>query len=431
MTDDRSDIKQQIFTVFCMYLGYGCFMVLKTASSTASVSIVNEGLFDLKQWGQIVAIGTFGGILGKFLTGWMADRFGGKFTFALGLLITSVALLFFALGSSVWLFGLALFVVYLAKAAGWPAMAKLIGNWFRPNQYGKVWGILSTSSRCGTIVATLCLGAILTWLTWRWMLVVTAGVGILVVLLCMFGLKERPLAGSPSEEPGPSGDEPEPEKDPHPLDGTSLSKALSRFAGSLRFWLITGSLMGLTILMDFMNFIPMYLNQQIGLAENQAGMAASAFPFGSFVSVLVMGYVYDRFSRRKVSVLMGISLMLATGAILAMYLLPDWSLEQDSEVALSVGLLFVFGFCVSPCYYLPMSVFSIEFGGIHSGFLIALLDALGFAASMIFAWNAGSIQELWGWDGIMGALLAVSVWSIVATVLFLLQEARVRGAARD
>ena len=431
MTDDRSDIKQQIFTVFCMYLGYGCFMVLKTASSTASVSIVNEGLFDLKQWGQIVAIGTFGGILGKFLTGWMADRFGGKFTFALGLLITSVALLFFALGSSVWLFGLALFVVYLAKAAGWPAMAKLIGNWFRPNQYGKVWGILSTSSRCGTIVATLCLGAILTWLTWRWMLVVTAGVGILVVLLCMFGLKERPLAGSPSEEPGPSGDEPEPEKDPHPLDGTSLSKALSRFAGSLRFWLITGSLMGLTILMDFMNFIPMYLNQQIGLAENQAGMAASAFPFGSFVSVLVMGYVYDRFSRRKVSVLMGISLMLATGAILAMYLLPDWSLEQDSEVALSVGLLFVFGFCVSPCYYLPMSVFSIEFGGIHSGFLIALLDALGFSASMVFAWNAGSIQELWGWDGIMGALLAVSVWSIVATVLFLLQEARVRGAARD
>ena len=431
MADGRPDINRQIFTVFCMYVGYACFMVLKTASSTASVSIVNEGLFDLKQWGQIVAVGTFGGMLGKFVSGWMADRFGGKFTFALGLLVTSVALLFFALGSSVWAFGLALFVVFLAKAAGWPAMAKLIGNWFRPNQYGRVWGILSTSSRTGTIVATLCLGAMLTWLAWRWMLVVTAGAGIFVVLLCVFGLKERPPAGPPPEEPGASGDEPEPEKDPHPLDGTSLSKALSRFAGSLRFWLITGSLMGLTILMDFMNFIPMYLNQQIGLAENQAGMAASAFPFGSFVSVLVMGYVYDRFSRRKVSVLMGISLMLATGAILAMYLLPDWSLEQDSEVALSVGLLFVFGFCVSPCYYLPMSVFSIEFGGAHSGFLIALLDALGFAASMVFAWNAGSIQELWGWDGIMGALLAVSVWSIVATVLFLLQEARVRGAARD
>jgi sugar phosphate permease len=359
----------------------------------------------------------------------MADRFGGKFTFALGLLITSVALLFFALGSSVWAFGLALFVVYLAKAAGWPAMAKLIGNWFRPNQYGRVWGILSTSSRTGTIVATLCLGAMLTWLAWRWMLVATAGAGIFVVLLCVFGLKERPPAGPPPE-PGASGDEPEPEKDPHPFDGISLSEAVFRCAGSLRFWLITGSLMGLTILMDFMNFIPMFLNQQVGLAENQAGMAASAFPFGSFVSVLVMGYVYDRLSRRKVSVVMGILLTLATGTILALYLMPDWSLEQDSEVALSVGLLFVFGLCISPCYYLPMSVFSIEFGGAHSGFLIALLDALGFAASMVFAWNAGSIQELWGWDGFMGALLAISVWSILATVFFLWVESRVPAVAR-
>ena len=431
MADGRPDINRQIFTVFCMYVGYACFMVLKTASSTASVSIVNEGLFDLKQWGQIVAVGTFGGMLGKLLSGWMADRFGGKFTFALGLLVTSVALLFFALGSSVWAFGLALFVVFLAKAAGWPAMAKLIGNWFRPNQYGRVWGILSTSSRTGTIVATLCLGAMLTWLAWRWMLVVTAGAGIFVVLLCVFGLKERPPAGPPPEEPGASGDEPEPEKDPHPFDGILLSEAIFRFAGSLRFWLITGSLMGLTILMDFMNFIPVFLNQQVGLAENQAGMAASAFPFGSFVSVLVMGYVYDRLSRRKVSVLMGILLTLATGTILALYLMPDWSLEQDSEVALSVGLLFVFGLCISPCYYLPMSVFSIEFGGAHSGFLIALLDALGFAASMVFAWNAGSIQEMWGWDGFMGALLAISVWSIMATVFFLLGEARVPAVARS
>jgi sugar phosphate permease len=431
MAAGRPDINRQIFTVFCMYVGYACFMVLKTATSTASVSIVNEGLFDLKQWGQIVAVGTFGGILGKFLTGWMADRLGGKVTFALGLLITSVALVLFALGSSVWLFGLALFVIYLAKAAGWPAMAKLIGNWFRPNQYGQVWGILSTSSRVGTIVATLCLGAILTWFAWRWMLVLTAGAGILVVLLCVFGLKERPPAGPPPEEPRASGDEPEPDKIPHPFDGISLSEAIYRFAGSLRFWLITGSLMGLTILMDFMNFIPMFLNQQVGLAENQAGMAASAFPFGSFVSVLVMGYVYDHLSRRKVSVLMGTLLTLAAGTILALYLMPGWSLEQDSEVALSVGLLFVFGLCISPCYYLPMSVFSIEFGGAHSGFLIALLDALGFAASMVFAWNAGSIHERWGWDGFIGALLAVSVWSILATVFFLLRESRVSAVARN
>ncbi len=431
MADGRPDIKRQMFTVFCMYAGYAGLMVLKMAPTTASASIVNEGLLDTELWGKILAVGTFGGILGKLLTGWMADRFGGKFTFTLGLLVTAVALLCFALASSVWLFGLAVFVLFLAKAAGWPAMAKLIGNWFRPNQHGRVWGILATSSRIGTIVATLCLGAILTWLTWRWMLVVTAGAGMLVVLLCVFGLRESPPAGPPPEESIESGDEPEPEKAPHPFDDLSLPEAIYRFGGSLRFWLITGSLMGLTILWDFLNFIPIFLNQQIGLAENQAAMATSAFPFGSFVSVLVMGYVYDRLSRRKVAVMMGTLLTLATGTILAFYLMPGWGLEQDSEVALSVGLLFVFGLCVSPCYYLPMSVFSIEFGGIHSGFLIAFLDALGFAAFMVFAWYAGSIQERWGWDGLMGVLLVVSVWSVLTTVFFLLRETRVPATAAN
>ena len=67
-----------------MYAGYAFFMVLKTAPSTASVSIINDDLITLDQWGKIVAVGTVGGILGKFLTGWMADQFGGKFTFTLG-----------------------------------------------------------------------------------------------------------------------------------------------------------------------------------------------------------------------------------------------------------------------------------------------------------------------------------------------------------
>ena len=78
-----------------------------------------------------------------------------------------------------------------------------------------------------------------------------------------------------------------------------------------------------------------------------------------------------------------------------------------------------------------MSVLSIEFGGKHSGFLIALLDALGFAASAVYAWNVGVIQERWGWDGFMGVLLAVAVWSVFVTVFFLLREARVPAAARS
>jgi hypothetical protein len=89
----------------------------------------------------------------------------------------------------------------------------------------------------------------------------------------------------------------------------------------------------------------------------------------------------------------------------------------------SLGLLFVFGLCVSPCYYIPMSVFSIEFGGPHSGFLIALLDALSFVATAIFYYRGGAIAEQ-SWSLFLTVLVAISIWSAVMTFFFMLGEAR-------
>ena len=430
-------LKRQVLTVGAMYVGYAFFMVLKTAPITASVSMIEDGLIDKKQWGQILSIGTVGAILGKFITGWMADKFGGKFTFTLALAVTAIAIALFSAASSAVLFGAAFFLALLAKSAGWPSMAKLIDHWFQPDKYGRVWGVLSTSSRVGTIIATFVLGALLAYMSWRSVLLAAAGVGGLVVLYCLFRLKEHPLP-----EPEKIGDNKsvaaeETNDTPHPFDGTTLAQALKCFLVSSRFWLITGSMMGLTILWDFLNFVPIYLRETLEISESEAAMATSAFPAGSFVSVLVGGYVFDRLDRGKMAVVMGILLTIATGCILSFQFMQGWGLEKgtpfmpelglakDSPFYLSLALLFVFGLCVSPCYYLPMSVFSIEYGGIHAGFLIALLDALGFAAFAVFAPIAGALAED-SWASFFALLVAISVTSILTTTLFLRGESKIQ-----
>ena len=68
-------------------------------------------------------------------------------------------------------------------------------------------------------------------------------------------------------------------------------------------------------------------------------------------------------------------------------------MTPESLTSLALVLLFLFGLCVSPCYYIPMSVFSMEFGGPHSGFLIALLDAIAFGALAIFQFFGGAIAK--------------------------------------
>ena len=149
-------------------------------------------------------------------------------------------------------------------------------------------------------------------------------------------------------------------------------------------------------------------------------MASSAFPFGSLISVLAGGYVFDKLSRNSTGSVMGVLLTLATGCIATLLSMPRFGMTPESLTYLSVALLFLFGLCVSPCYYIPMSVFSMEFGGPHSGFLIALLDAIAFGASFIFYFAIAEAD----WKLFLAVLLVVSVWSLLTTFLFMRGEAR-------
>lgn len=413
-----------------MYLGYAMFMVLRMIPTVAGAAIREDSSLgmDLEVWGKILAIGTWGAVVGKFICGYAADKFGGKLTFTVGLLIASIFVGMFGFVSDVRLFGAALFVALMAKSAGWPSMARIIINWFQPDQYGRVWGILSTSSRVGTLAATFCLGSLLAWMSWRGMLWIAAGLGIVTAAAFAFLLKERPPI--PMTSPGDPGREPKfVPSAPHPLDGTTVLGAIPHLLRSVQFWLITASLMGLGILWDFLLMVPMFLQDRLGLSAADASRAASAFPFGSLFSVLIGGYVFDRLRRGTTAWVMGLLLTIATGCLLTFRMMPNLGLPADSLLWLSLGLLFVFGLCVSPCYYIPMSVFSIEFGGPHSGFLIALLDALSFVATAIFYYYGGGLAEQ-SWGLFLSVLLAISVWSALTTFVFMLGEAKGRDAER-
>jgi sugar phosphate permease len=403
-----------------MYVGYATFMVLRMIPTVTGASMRDDPTLDidLAELGLIFAMGTVGGVVGKLIGGLAADWFGGKWTFTVGLLLASVFIGLFALADELWMFQATFFLALLAKSFGWPAMAKIIMNWFSPQQYGGVWGVLATSSRVGTLVATFALGALLTMMPWRSLLAVAAGAGILAVMFFAATLREHPMSGSLADHNGDR----DSTSAPHPLDNLSLPAALVVFFTSSQFWLITGSLMGMTILWDFLLFVPLYLKDTLSLTVAQASMAASAFPLGSLVSVLAGGYVFDRLSRKQAARVFSLLLTLATGCIGTFLVMPYFGLTSASLTGLSVFLLFLFGVCVAPCYYIPMSVFAIEFGGPRSGVLIALLDAKAFGVNALFQLFAGRIAKT-SWQLFLAVLMAVSVASLAMMFWFLWGEA--------
>jgi len=157
----------------------------------------------------------------------------------------------------------------------------------------------------------------------------------------------------------------------------------------------------------------------VDIEPGRAAMAASTFPAGMFVALIVSGIVYDRLSKRQLVWVVAVLLGLSCLSVLFLWSLPSLSLSPSLRLPAAMISIFVLGFSISPAYYIPMSIFSITFGGSHSGFLIALIDVFGYAGAFVFNFFGGSIAQHHGWPVFLGVLLTVAVLALVTLTLFL------------
>lgn len=420
----------ELITLVAMYLGYAAFMLCRNTLIASSAAMINDptlGL-DKEKFGRLMSWHSAGAIGGKLVTGVGADWMGGRRMFLLALALVAAATAVNGMVSTLLLFGVLNFTGQFFKAGGWPAMAKIIGVWYPRKSYGRVWSLLSTSSRVGTMAAGILLGYLLTRISWRAVFMVSAGVTLLIVVGVAHWLREDPadVGLPPPREDDGQDDGPRP---PHPLDGTSLWEACGDFVTSGRVWLICLSLSCLCIMMDFLNFIPIYLNEALGIDPGHASMAGSSFPAGMFLALLVTSAVYDGLSKQQLVRVLGGLLGLACLCVLGLWNLGGLPLPPEARVPAAMALLFVFGFALSPAYYVPMSVFGIAYGGPHSGFLIALIDVFGYAGALVFNYFGGSLAQQYGWSTFLGVLLSITVAAMVTMVGFLHLDHRASAEA--
>ena len=104
-------------------------------------------------------------------------------------------------------------------------------------------------------------------------------------------------------------------------------------------------------MMDFLNFIPIYLSESLGLSASVASMAGTSFPIGMFVALIVSGFLYDRFSKRQLAICLTTLLMIGISCVLCL-----WGMDlapKAYRVPFSITCLFVLGFSISPSVLCP------------------------------------------------------------------------------
>jgi len=417
---------------------YGAYAVLNICRTTVVISspaMLDDPELELTKtmWGAILGWGTAGTLLGKLTTGVMADRFGGRKVFLISIGFCMLATAIFGMVSKVFFFSIAFFIAMLAKSAGWPSMANLIRSWYPKFWRGRIWGILSSSSMSSSLFTSLVMGSLLLVISWRWVIASSLPIAGIFVILLFFYLKQSPTDVGLEAMPSVEGDDNENNPNAtHHLDNASLGKALISFLKSSRFWLICISIMSLTILMAFQSFLPLYLKEMFNLSPGKAGIASSVFPLGSMFSVVIGGFIFDKLTKKRRIFVLGGMMTLATGCIVILLSLPESNIQEASLPWIALSAIMIFGLMIAPCYLIPMSVFSLDFGGKHCGVLVGIIDAAGYSASMIFEFLGGAVaDQVDGWQQFLHIILNVSIIGTVTLILFLVIDHRSLSKSKD
>lgn len=379
-------------------------------------------------FGTIVSAGVLAYAAGKFLSGSMADLFGGRKNFLGGMAGAIVFTLVFAASGTLPLFTLAWLGNRIFQSAGWAGLVKVTSRWFSYSSYGSVMGVLCLSYLFGDAACRYIMSLLLDrGMGWRGIFLVgAAGLSVLLALNWIF-LREKPEErGLPSPEANPlnvyAGEREETDERPLPL-----KDILRPLLTSFPFWLVCLLSLGTTLLRETFNFwTPTYFVQYVGLTSSQAASRSALFPLFGGASVVVSGILSDRLGLNgRNRVLFG-GLALVAFSLLALAWTPS-----SANPWVAVSLVALTGFLLLGPYAYLSGAISLDFGGKRgSASAAGIIDGVGYLAGYLSGDAVARITVAFGWENAFLSLAGVAFFTaVVALVLVIHQHKRKPAAA--
>lgn len=173
-------------------LGYSLFYVCRLSINVVKKPIVDSGYLTETELGIIGSALFFSYAIGKFVNGFLADRFNIRFLMGGALLIA--AILNFTLGFHV------LFDVFVVlwgingwvQSLGGPCSAIALNRWFGDKQRGTVYGFWSASHNIGEAFTFIFIASIVSFAGWQYGFINAGILGIIGAVLIFIFLRPYP-----------------------------------------------------------------------------------------------------------------------------------------------------------------------------------------------------------------------------------------------
>jgi len=234
-------------------------------------------------------------------SGILSDYLGPRISVGTFFIIAAIGTAMFGLAHSFGVIIFGRFLMGVGVAVVWIPCMRILANWFRPNEFSTLTGMMLTWGNVGAVLASAPLAFLVGLVGWRSSFFWLGGFMIILAILNFIILRNKP-----SEKGYPTVSE---------IDGVeyyqqmgvkvSFAENAKKLFKMKNYWLI--AIYAFTIYGTVMGFqglwcIP-YLQQTYGLPKQQAANMLMLWPIGMALGCLAAGWVSDRVlkSRRKAS----------------------------------------------------------------------------------------------------------------------------------
>jgi OPA family sugar phosphate sensor protein UhpC-like MFS transporter len=329
---DEAEIKRRyrrnrISVFLSITLGYAMYYVIRQGYAVVKKPLLEAGVFDAAQLGQIGSVFFFTYMIGKCANGFLADRLNIKRFLALGLLGSATILVTMGFCSSFYLFAVLWGLCGWFQTFGAAPCVVSLNQWFSSQERGTLYGIWFSAHNIGTGLTYIFTAHLVAAFGWHMGFIAPGVLGIsAAIFLYRFMYDRPPVYGLPpvSVYSGEQTLEEHKAKDTKPV-------FKAQFAVILRpaVWVLGLSSAACYVTRyAFESWGVVFLTAAKGYSLTKASAIISISQFAGIAGAVTCGLISDRFFNHQRSVpclLFGIFFVLSTATFVYVPAGHPWS----------------------------------------------------------------------------------------------------------
>ena len=421
--NELRQLKKWRFSVFLVCLiGYVGYYICRKNISAAFPLMSEEFGYTNSELGLIAFYSELAYATGKFINGPLADKFGGRRMFLLGMVGAITCNIIFSQGSTLIYFIAVWCICRYFLSMGWGGLVKMIGHWYEPEKNGTVMGFVSLNFQFGGVIATLFAGFLVAHgYGWKSIFIFPALVLAIIFVISYFASREKPddvILGttfglSPNHKKSTESIVQEDISHLSPKQIIMKLLSIASFRHVLIFSFFT------TFLRSIFFFWTPKLLVDLGMGTSNAIMKSTLFPFLGCLGTVLLGWYTDKYAkngdRAKAMWIMLLGLIISLLAVV-------WAIDHGDLNNLIVILLGACGFFLLGPYSMSSGALTLDIAGAKmAGSATGMIDCLGYIGGAIAVWSAGKLSDVLGWGEVFMLLSACAVLATISA-FFLSKE---------